>query len=474
MSKIGALAKNTFILAFGKFSSQLVTFLMLPIYTAYLEPSEYGIVDLVVTYVALLAPTLTLQMQMAAFRFLIDARGDDEEKTRVFSNCLHICVLMMVPIIGAFILINVFWPIPYFWIIISIIFLSALSGLSLQTARGLGENLHFSIASIVMGVVTVCSNLILILVFEMGATGLLISLAVAHLATVLYLVFSLHLYRFISIRVGSRSFKRELLRYSTPLIPNGISWWVVNAADRTLISIFLGLAANGVFAIASKFPFIFTAIFSVFGLSWTESASLHINSTDRDQFFTKTFNNAFRIFGSLGIGIIAFLPFVFPIFVDSSFQEAYIYIPIMLLGALFNSVVGLYSAIYVAKKLTLQVASTSIIAAIISITINLIFIHFIGLFAAAAANAVAYLTLAIYRHFDAKKYVSINIEKRLILILTLSYALATFTYYLNTLYLNVFTAGAAIALAYILNRSLAQFVVSKVVQFLRMKLLKNK
>ena len=77
MSKASSLAKNTAILALGKLSSQLIGFLLLPLYTYYLSPAEYGFTDLIVVYISLLVPALTLQMEMASFRYLVDARKDE-------------------------------------------------------------------------------------------------------------------------------------------------------------------------------------------------------------------------------------------------------------------------------------------------------------------------------------------------------------------------------------------------------------
>ena len=66
------LVKNTAIISFGKMCTQLVSFLLMPFYTAVLSTQEYGIVDLIVTYGQLFLPVFTLQLEQALFRFLID------------------------------------------------------------------------------------------------------------------------------------------------------------------------------------------------------------------------------------------------------------------------------------------------------------------------------------------------------------------------------------------------------------------
>ena len=83
MSKKSELIKNTLILALGKVFTQLISFLLLPIYTIFLSPAEYGVVDLITTYMILSVPLITVQLEMAAFRFLVDARDNEYEKQRI-------------------------------------------------------------------------------------------------------------------------------------------------------------------------------------------------------------------------------------------------------------------------------------------------------------------------------------------------------------------------------------------------------
>ena len=68
MSRQSTLMKNTAIILFGKVCTQLISYLLLPLYTTVLSTEEYGTVDLLITYVTLIAPVVTLQMEAAVFR----------------------------------------------------------------------------------------------------------------------------------------------------------------------------------------------------------------------------------------------------------------------------------------------------------------------------------------------------------------------------------------------------------------------
>ena len=86
MNKKKQLAKNTIIIFFGRVCTQLISFFLLPLYTGYLSTKQYGLVDLIQTYVTLLVPVITLELEMSIFRYLIDSRSSDKDTKKLISN----------------------------------------------------------------------------------------------------------------------------------------------------------------------------------------------------------------------------------------------------------------------------------------------------------------------------------------------------------------------------------------------------
>ena len=281
---------------------------------------------------------------------------------------------------------------------------------------------------------------------------MIFSMAIANLMCALYLFIRLKLYKMIDFSKIDKKIIVSMNKYSIPLIPNGVSWWIVNVSDRTIISMVLGASFNGIYAVSNKFPTIISSLLGIFNLSWSESAALHVNSPDRDEFFSDIVNTAVKLFSALCIGMIGCLPFVFPILINDKYNEAFKYIPILILGALFNVVICLYSGIYIAKKLTKQVASTAVIGAIINIVVNILFIKKIGLFAAALSTAIAYLSMMLYRYLDLKKYVNIKIEKWLITKILVVLFFSITLYYINNIYLNILNFIVVVIYAVVINR----------------------
>lgn len=452
MNKKKQLAKNTIIIFFGRVCTQLISFFLLPLYTSYLATKEYGTVDLIQTYVTLLVPIITLELEMSIFRFLIDSRKSEKETNKLISNNFFILGISLSIFSILYIIVSSFVTIPYRWLILVDIIVCVLSGNFLQVARGFGKTLDYAISCILTGLTTVISNIILICFVHMQAEGMIISMALANFICSLYLFIRLKLYSKINFKIVDFKQIKEMYKYSLPLIPNGISWWIVNVSDRSIISIVLGASANGLYAISNKFPTIISSLTGVFNLSWSESAALHINSSDRDEFFSDITNTILRLFMALGVGMLACMPFVFPILIDVKYNDAYNYIPFLVLGTVFNVAICLYSQVYLAKKLSKQVASTAIVGAIINILINVIFIKQIGLYAAAISTMISYFVMMVYRHFDLKKYVNIKIEKKLIIESIIIYTFTLLIYYQKSIILHVICLLIVCIYAFITNK----------------------
>jgi len=453
MSKKSELVRNTLIIGAGRILPQAVAFLLIPLYTAFLSPQDFGVVDLVVGLSALVVPLVTLQLEFSVFRYLIDSRLDVMKTGRVISSGLAILILLTGSLAILYLLIGQIVEIPYFYIIILSILATVFANFFSQVSRGLGKNLVYAQGSIITACVTILANILLIVILKLGADGMLLAIAVGSITGSVFFYFKLGLKRYVKKAYMQIDMSKELLKYSLPLVPGGISWWAIGTADRFLIALILGVSSNGIYAVAYKFPLILNSFFAIFNMSWTESAALHINSKDKNKFFSDVFNLTIKLFGSLAILIVAFVPLVFGILVNSEFQEAYLYIPIMILGAFMSSMLSLYTSIYFAKKMTKDILSTVIIAAVFSITLNALLMPKIGLYAAAISTTIAFGGMMVYRHFRLKKYVDITYSKRSIALLIILFVFSSLLYYLNNSMGNYLNVVVVLGVILMFNRS---------------------
>lgn len=451
MSKGKDLAKNTAIVSIGKICTQLITFFLLPVYTAVLSNEEYGVVDLLNTLTSLLLPIVTLQIEQGIFRYLIDCRENNEKQIKLITTIIRFMIIQSIACIVIFLCISPFIHNEYKYFLMANLLMGIFSSLLLQICRGLGDNATYAIGSFITGAFTVVLNVIFIVAFRWGAYGMLGATAISNFICAVYIFLKRKIYKYIKPKQFDKKILKEIIKYSVPLIPNMISWWIVSASDRTIISAVIGIAQNGIYSAANKFSGVFTTLYSVFNLTWTESASININSEDRDEFFSKILDFVIRFFGCLCLGTIAVMPFVFNILINEKFAEAYYQIPILILGSVFNILVSFVGSIYVAKKLTKEIAKTSIISAVINIFVNIALIKSIGLYAASISTVIAYALMFIYRWIDVKKYVKFNVNKILMFALTIMYGITIFTYYLKNSMISVIVLGIVVVFAVIAN-----------------------
>jgi len=451
MSKGKDLAKNTAIVSIGKICTQLITFFLLPVYTAVLSNEEYGVVDLLNTLTSLLLPIVTLQIEQGIFRYLIDCRENNEKQIKLITTIIRFMIIQSIACIVIFLCVSPFIHNEYKYFLMANLLMGIFSSLLLQICRGLGDNATYAIGSFITGAFTVVLNVIFIVAFRWGAYGMLGATAISNFICAVYIFLKRKIYKYIKLKQFDKKILKEIIKYSVPLIPNMISWWIVSASDRTIISAVIGIAQNGIYSAANKFSGVFTTLYSVFNLTWTESASININSEDRDEFFSKILDFVIRFFGCLCLGTIAVMPFVFNILINEKFAEAYYQIPILILGSVFNILVSFVGSIYVAKKLTKEIAKTSIISAVINIFVNIVLIKSIGLYAASISTVIAYALMFIYRWIDVKKYVKFNVNKILMFALTIMYGVTIFTYYLKNTMISVVVLVIVVVFAIITN-----------------------
>ena len=412
-------------------STQCISFFLLPLYTAILSAEDYGTFDLFVTYATLLLPLINWQLDQGLFRFMLDYRGNKDEQKKLFSTLLLSSTAQNIIYVILFICIEPFLKIENAYFLLLYVVLQVYNALFLQFVRGLGYSIKYTIASFISASATTVLNVIALVFLRMGLQGLFVSTLTAQLLTLIYLVVSSRSWEYFSLKNARIGTFKKVGTYSIPLIPNNLAWWVVNASDRTIISHVLGTAANGIYSVANKFPNVFINFYNILNLSWTETVSLHYNDEDRDEFLTDTMTSLVKLFVAACLGIVACMPFVFPIMVNAKYNAAYNQILILMYAMLFRVLVGLYSCVYVAQKNAKKIAYTSISAAIINITVDLILINKIQVFAASLSTLVAFLSMFIVRYIDVNKTVHMRIKKPIAVGSVLLSVMLIGTYYCN-------------------------------------------
>lgn len=460
MNRQKELAKNTAVLSFGKICTQCISFLMLPLYTAVLDTTEYGTFDLLVTYGTLLLPLVNWQLDHGIFRFMLDCRGNKEEQSNLFSSVLVantlqsiIYAVLLVAIINIFKINNGYFLLAY-------VILHVFTALLMQFARGLEKSGVYAVASFISASGTVIFNVITLVVLKMGLQGLFMATLTALVLTIFYLIFAIKPWNYFQIKRATRKTISAVCKYSLPLIPNNLAWWVVNVSDRTIVSYVLGVGINGIYTVANKFSNVFIQFYNIFDLSWTESVSLHFHDEDRDEFLSEMITTMYKLFSSACLGIVACMPFIFPIMINERYADAYPQIIILMYAMLLRVVVGLYSCVYIAEKDSKKIAYTSVASAVINIIVHVLLISRIGLYAASISTLVAFGVMAVIRYVDINKNVlKMKISRNALISSFILACVLAVTYYVNHTIVNIVMLLVVCVYALVMNWGFAKSVV---------------
>lgn len=407
--------KNTIILAIGKLLPKAVAFLTLPIVTAELTKVEYGTYDFIMTLVSLLLPIATFQVQSAAFRFLLDCRNNEEEKKKIISN-IYI-VTFPISIVVSCIMFFCWHDLTIITrLLISLYFLADISFLTLsQVSRGLSYNKVYSISSICVSIVNAICIILTLKIGNWGINGVIFALLTANTIGSLYLIYKCKIIHYFDLRAVSWEKIKELIGYSWPMIPNNLSGWVLNLSDRFVITKFLGAAANATYAIANKVPNLLAIAQTVFMMAWQESASVSLNDSNVEEYYSHMFLKTLKIMTACTILLIGFCPIIFRLVIRGDYSDAYYQMPILFFAMFMNCMSSFLGGIYIAHKKTVNLGITTILAAVCNLGVNLLLINRIGITAGSLSTLIAYLLLYIYRLFDLRRFQKFdyNIKKQI-------------------------------------------------------------
>jgi len=408
MNRERELVKSTIIISIGQFLPQLFNLILIPVLTKNLLKQEYGTYDFILALVSLLLPIVTLQIQSAAFRFLIDVRGNVEECKKIISSIFFftISVSFIVIVISYFAfpsLDRITRVILGFYLCADILY--TVFG---QALRGLADTVGFAIGAIILAAVKTIFVVLTLLVFQQGLKGVLLAIVIGYFMSDLFLFLKGKLYQYIAISSASKYTIKSLIQYSWPMIPNNLSSWILKISDRFIITLFLGVEANAVYAAANNIPGIINVAKGVVVMAWQENASIAVKDEDASNYFSKMFRTMFALIAGITALMIGFSPILFKLLIRGDYAAAYEQMPILYIGVFFGCISAFQGGIYIAHKKTKSVGITTLVAAIINLVIDIALVNLIGIYAGSISTLISYFVLFIYRLFDVKSFQEIQ------------------------------------------------------------------
>lgn len=407
-----ALLTGTIVYAIGNLGTKILTFLIVPLYTYYISTSDMGEYDLLITGVGLLSPIISLRISEATYNWMIKQTKSNEVCIKAtYSYLLKSCALSVI-VVGVIGHITHIWNLKLF---LAILVLDPVLETTQKILRGLKNQKLFAASGIIYTGILVTLNFITVCVMKLGVTSLLVNTIISQLVSIALIFVLEKRMRCLAVTVNKSTLletQKEMLKYSMPLVPSTLSWWVMSVSDRYVVRFFLGSSFNGIYAIATKFPSVLQTFFVLFNNAWTDMALANLHSKEENSKYVSDIFEKMYIFSfSMICCLIPLTKIATQLILSSDYKIGSVYIGFLYLGAIFQGYSTFISVGYLQSKKTAKAATSSMVGAVVNLLVDLALIKFVGLFAAALSTYIGFFAMWIVRMYDIREYWPVEVDR---------------------------------------------------------------
>lgn len=236
--------KSSGIYFIGNVLIKAIAFFMLPIYTKYINPTDYGTYDVAIAYITFFCSVLYLDIWSGIMRYMFDFKNEKDKYKPIYTGGIIFIISSIIYMVLLFI-IGSFIDVKYLFYIALYGFTMNLQNLFSYIARGLGRNLLYVLSGIVGSVVTVTLNIVLIVYIKMDYSALYISSIFGFLSSCLMIAIGCRIFRLDFYKFWDKKLFRSLVMFSLPLCLNSVAYWFLTSYNKVVISQSLTKADNG-------------------------------------------------------------------------------------------------------------------------------------------------------------------------------------------------------------------------------------
>ncbi len=399
-NKYEKLASNTVVFAISSFSSKILSFAIRPFVTNVLNaPEVVGVTTLTTQCANLLIPIVSLGVSNAIIRFGLDKTND---KKHVFTNGLFTILLGFFVLLCLYPVVTLIPSVSDYALYLYIYVLtSCLRSLCTNFVRSRQRNKQVAIDGILCTFTTLMFYILFLVVIPLGAVGYLLAIICADFLSAVYLFTTERLWRYLDFQKINTKMWRNMLKFALPMIPAQISFWVINTSDLFFVQYLCeGLGGNtgdywvGLLSTAYFLPTILNTLGVIFYEAWQLSAVTEEDG--REAFFSKIFTSYTSVLFCCAAGIIWLCQPLMTVFNDNFF-EAWRFVPLLTIAAIFTCCNQFFNSIYVVYKRSMGSFATMFTGAIANCIMNFFFIQWWGVLGAALASMCGLLIVFVLR-----------------------------------------------------------------------------
>lgn len=407
MSRSKYLIKNTAIFAIGNLGSKLINFFLIPLYTNVLTTEQYGVTDLVFTVCSIAIPVIILNINESIMRFALD---DDADRNKIMSIGIATIIVSTVSALILYAIAAIYTPVSEYRLYVYLYAVTyGICEINICYLRGKEKLMAFSISNIIRTLSIALLNILFLVVWKMGIPGYLLAYITANVITAIFAFFAGNVWDVIRHFALDKELFGKMVKYSIPLIPNSFMWWIINSSDRLMITAMVSVSVSGIFAISSKIPALISFVSTIFNQAFSYSAIQEEKSEDRVEFNNKIFDYLMGMVTVFGIFVLLIIRVFLRFYVSDEFYSAWIYTPPLIVGTCLLVLGTFFSVSYTVNKDSIGFLKSGAMGAVANIILNLSLIPIWGALGAAIATFVSYFIVFIYRFFDIKKYLELDL-----------------------------------------------------------------
>ncbi len=420
---------------FGMLISKLVGFVMIPIYTRYLTPADYGVLELLTMTSDVIAMLVGAGLAHSVLRFYYNY-DTKREKNEVVSTALITGLAVFVFVFGFLSLQSGFIsrvvlgngePSAYFTIIFITMMLFAGVEIPLVFLRAKQRSIYFVMVNLVKLVIQLSLNIYFIVVLKMGIFGVLYSSLIATIIIGGFLTIK----TFLEVGIHfSRPKLYEMLLYGYPLIFTSLGAFLLTYSDRYFLKYYTDLSEVGIYSLGYKFGMMVSIlILAPFQQFWAAEMFAVAKRDDAAKVFRDFFTYTTFISILFCFGLSIYIPDAIRIIASQAYWRAFWLVPLISLAYLFIGMHGFVNCGMLITKKTRYLAYSTGYAVAANIALNFLLIPRWGGYGAAISTVISFGLRFITVYIYSQRLYPLKYEwKRITIALSLAAAMVALSF----------------------------------------------
>ena len=397
-AELKRLGRHSAIYGLGGLVSRILAVLLLPLYTRYLSPSDYGVVETLIALTTVVGIALSAGIGSAFFRFYFDS-NEPAARRRVLRTSFWF--IMAVATLGLVVGVAFAGELSQFLFgttkdskLVAASFVGLWAGMNWAQLTNLfrveERSVAFVSASVANILVTVGATLILVVALDKGPIGVIVGNFTGTLAVYSVLVF----YRREQLGLEfDRKLLRQMNRFGLPLVPSALFLWVTNFSDRIFLAKLADTHEVGLYSVGVRIASAMVLMLTAFRLAWPAFA--YSIEDDREARRTYGFVLTYLVLVATWMATTLALlsPWIVKWITAPAFESASRVVgPLAFSAVAFGGYIVVAIGVGRARRTQFNWVVTGA-AAIVNIALNLILIPPYGMMGAAIATIAAYTTM---------------------------------------------------------------------------------